>query len=153
MGDSSNVGNAQHAQNAVSQATIPTHRSVLEQANCPHCGATGTCKLGLNGAACDDCADRISARFWQRFKNRTPNADAERRHFWCGVCLGKGRIEGATFKFLRLFPFFFAAAFVVCCFLVLWHLEKDSVDKLQGALTTLMGTIVGFYFGGKRSDA
>jgi hypothetical protein len=150
----SNGGNGQKAQPTVSPAPTSMLRSAMEQAPCPHCGATGTCTHGPTGTACSDCIDRISARMWQRFKVRGANADNGQKGCWCGVCLGKGRIEGATFKFLRFFPFFFAAVFVVCCFFVLWHTRgTDGLEKLQGALTTLMGTIVGFYFGGKRSDS
>jgi len=130
----------------------PQPRSVLEQAPCPHCGATGVCKNGLGGAACSNCVARVSSRIWQRWRIEKTDAGSQ-TGCWCGVCFGKGRIEGASFKILKFFPFAFALLFIGCCFLVLWHTGEANLDKLQGALTTIMGTIVGFYFGGKRSDA
>jgi hypothetical protein len=54
---------------------------------------------------------------------------------------------------LRFFPFVFALLFIGSGFIVLWHVTGKDADKLEGALTTIMGTIVGFYFGGKRSDS
>ena len=71
---------------------------------------------------------------------------------WCGVCYGKGFIEGATFKFRNYFPFVFASLFVVGCF-ALFGFGHDVSDRLESALTTIMGTIVGFYFGGKKDGA
>jgi hypothetical protein len=151
--DVSSNGNNDHKPQPTASSEPLMPRSALEQAPCPHCLATGTCTRGPELTACSDCIDRVSARMWQRFKVRQLSASKEQPGCWCGVCLGKGRIEGATFKFLRFFPFIFAAAFVAGCFLVLLLAGKETSEKLQGALTTLMGTIVGFYFGGKRSDS
>jgi hypothetical protein len=132
--------------------TLSSPRSALEQAPCVHCGATGVCKNGPKETACFDCVARLSAKIWQRWTASKPNTSNVQKGCWCGVCLGKGRIEGATFKILKFFPFAFALLFIGCCFVVLWHTAHGELDKLQGALTTIMGTIVGFYFGGRRSD-
>jgi hypothetical protein len=92
--------------------------------------------------------------WWQRWLRIKPSLIGQSQGCWCGVCFGRGRLEGATFKILKFFPFAFALLFVAACFVVLWHVRGiENLDKLQGALTTIMGTIVGFYFGGRRSDA
>jgi len=41
--------------------------------------------------------------------------------------------------------------FVVFCFLLFWF-QPSVTNKVGSALTTIPGTIVGFYFGGKKSD-
>jgi hypothetical protein len=160
MAETPNVQSSQRADSALSTtpsassapiASSPS-RSALEQAPCVHCGATGVCKNGAEGTACFDCVARLSAKIWQRWTASEFNASNPQRGRWCGVCLGKGRIEGATFKILQFFPFAFALLFIGCRFVVLWHTSHGDLDKLQGALTTIMGTIVGFYFGGRRSD-
>jgi len=160
MDASANAGNEQISSQKPSSARNPSTtaastsslpRSALEQAPCPHCQATGICRNGPHDDTCCDCRVRVSSWLQQRFGFRRSGAVQESSGCWCGVCFGKGRIEGATFKFLRFFPFLFAAAFVAGCLTLLWH--QNISDKLQGALTTLMGTIVGFYFGGRRSDS
>jgi hypothetical protein len=69
----------------------------------------------------------------------------------CSVCGGKGFVEGATFKLRNYFPFVFASLFVVLCF-ASFYWKPTQEGKLESSLTTILGTIVGFYFGGKRTD-
>jgi hypothetical protein len=70
---------------------------------------------------------------------------------WCAVCFGKGFIEGASFKIRYLFPLLFSAAFVAACFFLFFHMHVEF-EKLQSSLLTILGTIVGFYFGGRKDD-
>lgn len=89
---------------------------------------------------------------WQRWLGIKPGSlDLSPKTCTCSICGGRGFVEGATFKFRNYFPFIFALLFVVFCFLVFWFQPKLT-DKLESALTTILGTIVGFYFGGKRND-
>ncbi len=130
----------------------PPARSLLEQAPCPHCGSTGTCTLGPRNRQCLDCARRVRTLWWHRWTGKVPGLDDEELGNWCGVCCGRGRLEGATFKILKFFPFAFALLFVAACFVVIWHFKGEQNDKISSSLLTLVGTIVGFYFGGRRPD-
>jgi hypothetical protein len=123
----------------------------IQQRPCPHCGATGTCDKGIDKQACGDCIRRFAIPSWKRwFTRKYKDADiVGPKGCWCGVCGAKGFIEGATFKLRNYFPFLFASTFVICCF-VLFGFKHDVPDKIGSALTTIMGTIVGFYFGGKK---
>ncbi len=73
----------------------------------------------------------------------------------CSICGGKGFVEGATFKFRNYFPFFFAIAVIVGTFVIFGidiHGQRSVPERLESSLTTILGTIVGFYFGGKQRD-
>jgi len=63
-------------------------------------------------------------------------------------CRGKAFIEGATYKIHSYFPFNLCDAFVVLSF-VAFKWISGSDGKLESALNHILGTIVGFYFGGK----
>jgi hypothetical protein len=128
------------------------HLLANAQKPCPHCDSTGTCKNGPGGTTCDICMARLRGRTWYRMllignREGSPNPTG----CWCGVCFGKGFVEGATFKVRYLFPLVFSAAFVVGCFILFFKMHVD-LEKLQSSLLTIMGTIVGFYFGGRKDD-
>jgi hypothetical protein len=68
------------------------------------------------------------------------------------VCLGRGKLaelEGSTAKVRNFFPFVFALLFSAAAMFLLGRLAGTSDDKITSSLTTLLGTIVGFYFGGR----
>jgi hypothetical protein len=69
----------------------------------------------------------------------------------CSVCIERGFTEGLTYKVRSYFPFAFAVLFVAAAFVAIRYL-LDTDDKLKSSSMTLIGTIVGFYFGGKVSS-
>jgi hypothetical protein len=100
--------------------------------------------------------ERIARGPWYRFGAHKQAEDAiDPSGCWCGVCFGRGTVEGATFKIRNYFPFFFALVIVSGAFVIfaieIWK-SKSVPASLETALTTILGTIVGFYFGGKKSD-
>jgi hypothetical protein len=125
----------------------------MQQPRCPHCEATGTCKQGPNAMSCATCLTQLARSRLQRWLKVTPqNIDlTSPKTCLCCVCYGRGFVEGATFKLRNYFPFFFAMVFVVSCFLLFWF-QPMATDKLESSLVTILGTIVGFYFGGRRND-
>jgi hypothetical protein len=94
--------------------------------------------------------------WWSRFsRDKQKEESIDPRGCWCGVCFGRGTVEGATFKIRNYFPFFFALVIVSGAFVIfaieIFH-NKSVSASLETALTTILGTIVGFYFGGKKSE-
>lgn len=132
-------------------ATFPVP-TIIQQRSCPHCKAEGTCKQSSDSQSCATCVKQYGRTRWQRWFGITPkDIDLSPKTCVCSICNGRGFVEGATFKFRNYFPFLFALLFVTFCFL-LFGFQPAVTEKLQSALTTILGTIVGFYFGGKRSD-
>jgi hypothetical protein len=126
---------------------------VLQARSCPHCGATGTCRNGKDDTSCVTCI-----RYYLRPKaNALNDKEAVQQALQlnvvtkCSVCIGRGFTEGMTYKIRSYFPFAFAVLFVGLAFYGLSHLPEAD-DKLKASLMTLIGTIVGFYFGGKVSN-
>jgi hypothetical protein len=126
---------------------------VLQARSCPHCGATGTCRNGKDEMSCASCVRYFLNA--NALSNRDEQADKTPLELKivtkCSVCIGRGFTEGMTYKIRSYFPFGFAVLFIGIAFLAIWHLP-DSDDKLKSSLMTLIGTIVGFYFGGKVSS-
>ena len=124
---------------------------------CPHCSvnniATGTCRNGNDGRSCLACIRRWSRPpWWRRWMEQTLPVESDKAvGTWCGVCYGRGIVEGATFKIRNYFPFFFALTFVLVS-MAYFFLFSEKDDKLTSSLTTILGTIIGFYFGGKSKD-
>ena len=153
-----NVSPAPAARNQPAKVpdTITTARQttdVLQARSCPHCGATGTCRNGKDEMSCATCV-----RYFlnpnpatKRDKEADQQALELKTVTKCSVCIGRGFTEGMTYKVRSYFPFVFAVLFIGIDFLSIWHL-KDGDDKLKSSLMTLIGTIVGFYFGGKVSS-
>jgi len=119
--------------------------------DCVHCardGApTGTCRNGANGLSCETCVRAWSRRPFFSLGRRDDLTNATSGIGKCMVCYGRGTLEGATFKIRNYFPFFFALTFVVGCF-AFFYFKSDS-EKLALSLITILGTIIGFYFGGR----
>jgi hypothetical protein len=69
----------------------------------------------------------------------------------CSVCFGRGFTEGLTYKVRSYFPFGFAVLVVGTAFAAIWWMP-DGDGKIKSSLMTVIGTIVGFYFGGKVSS-
>jgi hypothetical protein len=126
--------------------------SGMQQRECPHCEGKGFCHV-CSQESCKSCVRWMMSTKFERWMALAPSGMPDGAVCCkCSVCGGKGFVEGATFKMRNYFPFFFASAFVICSFLI-FGFKADGGDKLQSSLTTILGTIVGFYFGGRKSDA
>lgn len=114
---------------------------------CKHCSETGTCAKGVNGKSCPRCiaywADAIS-----NFK-----ASGDEVGLVCSVCSGKGIAEPSSLKWEYRFPAILASIFVVLAFSLIvffgWG-PNDHFDKVLVFVSTLVGSITGYYFGGER---
>jgi hypothetical protein len=140
-------GNNINAKNGGGHKTSEPHQRM-----CPHCQGTGTCKNGKDQQSCASCIQYFLNPLAGKKSESVTNDKAMGAQVTCkcSVCKGRGFIEGATFKVLNYFPFAFAVLVVGLSFVAFkWIHDEDG--KLQTALTTILGTIVGFYYGGKVS--
>jgi hypothetical protein len=136
---------------AVANVLQGTKFSADEQKLCQHCSGSGTCKIGKDGWACGTCMKTVGSTKVGRWLGMAPKPSTTLSGpQWCGVCWGKGFVEGATFKFRNYFPFFFALL-IVGASLYIMTTQDRIPEKLTTGLMGLIGTIVGFYFGGKGS--
>lgn len=75
----------------------------------------------------------------------------------CSVCHGRGSVESFSLQLQNRFVPCFAGALVTALFGVVvatLFIDKGGhFDKVIGFAGTMIGTITGYYFGGKRSDA
>ena len=111
---------------------------------CKHCRQSGTCTNGLDGESCAVCARRRLFRDYS----------AKPQGLVCSVCHGRGLVEPFSLQLQNRFVPCFAGALVTALFVVLVVTLKDvnQFDKVIGFAGTMIGTIVGYYFGGRRSD-
>lgn len=74
----------------------------------------------------------------------------------CSVCWGKGLAELSSAKWNYRYPAILAIVFVLLGFLLLfvfaWR-DYQHFDKLLVFVSTLIGSITGYYFGGERARA
>ncbi len=118
-----------------------------ERFPCEHCSRTGKCSNGDGDKGCYVCVSRTS--HWYSRNSLKPGS-SECRGIPCSICDGIGSIEGFSAKLQRRFTFFFALLLVLSALTFIYS-TKDvgGFAKLHSSLLTLLGTIVGFYFGGK----
>lgn len=114
---------------------------------CKHCGTSGTCTNGSGGDSCAVCAKPGMFRDY----SGTPKG------LICSVCHGRGSVEPFSLQLQNRFVPFFAGALVTALFgvvvVTLFVEGGQHFDKVIGFAGTMIGTITGYYFGGKRSDA
>ncbi|QTT91440.1 hypothetical protein [Pseudomonas chlororaphis] len=111
---------------------------------CKHCEASGTCKNGLDGSACAAC------HAMHLLKGLA--SDAPTNGLPCGICKGTGIAELFTEKLQnRIVPFI--SLFIITVTLALvFYLAYGASQQQSEALTlagTLVGSVTGYYFGGK----
>ena len=117
---------------------------------CKHCDETGTCK-GINGISCGRCV-----AFWDNsirgFDKSTGNVSG----LVCSVCWGKGIAEPSSSKWAYRFPAVLAIIVVVSAIslLVLFEwLKSEHFDKILVFVSTLAGSVTGYYFGGEKANS
>jgi hypothetical protein len=113
---------------------------------CKHCSESGTCRNADGEASCDRCVS-----FWS---DRLKVFPKEGKHtgLVCSVCFGRGLAETASSQWDYRFPGSLAILFILVAFGVLLYFH-DSVhfDKVLVFVSTLVGSVTGYYFGGERN--
>jgi hypothetical protein len=120
---------------------------MAERIPCAHCKSTGTCTNGTNGEACAVCAKK--GRSFRDYSGSPMG-------LVCSVCSGEGSNEPFSLKIQNRFLPIFAMTFVLLLLIFLgitlfW--ANSSFDKVIAFAGTLIGSITGYYFGGKQTDS
>jgi hypothetical protein len=120
---------------------------MIERISCLHCEKTGTCRNGVDGVSCATCS-RKGSRYGD-------HSDAP-KGLVCSVCEGRGSVEPFTLKLQNRFLPFFAMGFVVLllAFIAIAYFSNNGkgFETILGFAGTLIGSITGYYFGGKQID-
>lgn len=119
---------------------------MTERIACPHCKTSGTCSSGAEGDSCAVCS---------RTGFRLRDYSAAPKGLPCSVCGGRGSVEPFSLKLQNRFLPFFAMGFVFLLLLFLavaLYSGTASFEKIIGFAGTLIGSITGYYFGGKHIE-
>ena len=120
---------------------------MAELVECQHCEQTGTCNKGQNGESCKRCVGLWTSR--RELANGPSNLGLV-----CSICWGKGWTEPSSAKWNYRYPAMLALTFVVLGFLLLFVFglrNYEHFDKILVFVSTLVGSITGYYFGAKAS--
>jgi hypothetical protein len=72
----------------------------------------------------------------------------------CSVCFGRGLAETASSQWDYRFPGILAIVFIAGAFGLLWYFTASPhFDKILVFVSTLVGSVTGYYFGGERNRA
>jgi hypothetical protein len=109
---------------------------------CAHCESTGTCRNGIEGRSCNACINRNDLKGKDHFG------------ITCGTCGGIGQAEPITERMNKRTAPLLAAAIVFPLLVgIFWgaFTESKFFSEILAFSSALIGTIVGFYFSGKRT--
>lgn len=117
-----------------------------ERENCEHCKKTGTCHTGTEGRSCAYCIKK---------SRLVETAEEKIKGIPCASCYGRGTVEPTSLKVQnRLIPaltgLFVLLAFVLIFVFGFW--KPDHFTAVLAFCTTLIGSITGYYFGGKKPE-
>lgn len=117
---------------------------------CQHCKHTGTCSSGPEGQSCSRCV-----AFWTSRREYSPDS-GKPSGLVCSVCWGKGLAELSSSKWDYRYPAILAITIVLLAFSMLFyfgHRGYEHFDKLLVFVSTLIGSITGYYYAGERAKA
>jgi len=105
---------------------------------CAHCGGSGTCR---NGSAGDSCAVCLK-------KNKIESEAST--GLVCSVCLGYGAIEPRAARLRNFIAPVFALLIMYTALGLAWFFAGDDhFSEVLAFAATLIGSITGYYFGGR----
>jgi uncharacterized membrane protein len=134
------------AVSCISEMKVRT--TLVDMTECLHCKKTGTCTSGPNGESCSRCV-----AYWQNRKEFLPDS-GKTLGLVCSMCWGKGVAEISSSKWSYRYPAFLASAIVILAFALLFVFgiwKTEHFDKTLVFVSTLIGSVTGYYFGGERS--
>jgi hypothetical protein len=113
---------------------------------CRHCNSEGTFRSGENGNSCEVCV-RKNLKWTLAFCFSKP-----RYGMVCSVCKGIGEIEPFTERLHNRIVPALAIVLVYFALALVWFmafLENQYFSEILAFSSTLIGSITGYYFGGK----
>lgn len=106
---------------------------------CAHCGGTGTCKNGETETSCLVCK-----------KAHKVNSAGNTSGLVCSVCCGYGVAEPKSARMQnRIIPMLAIIIVYFALFLIFMLARTDNFSEVLAFAATLIGSITGYYFGGK----
>ncbi len=114
---------------------------------CAHCDSTGTCSKGKDGSTCEVCV-RKNLKWTFVF-----STSKLRYGMVCSVCEGFVKIEPLTERLHnRIVPVLALLVVYVALIIICWAActENKHFSELLAFSSTLIGSITGYYFGGKK---
>lgn len=110
---------------------------------CAHCSGTGTCKNGEKETSCFACKKE------SKLKNNETTTGLV-----CSVCLGLGMAEPKSLRIQnRLVPMLALLLVYFALVLIAVFASKDNFPEILAFASTLIGSITGYYFGGKNKTS
>lgn len=107
---------------------------------CAHCQGSGTCKNGENESSCSVCAKK---------QKLTLNKE-KLTGLVCSVCGGLGALEPKTARIHnRIVPLLAMLIVYFALSMVLFFYDKEHFNEVLAFAATLIGSVTGYYFGGK----
>jgi hypothetical protein len=117
---------------------------------CRHCGGTGTCSTGDNGASCDSCVEKARESGFPFMKRKIES----KKGLPCGSCQGFGDVEGRVWQLQSSMSPGLGMLVIAITLLIVAIIAATSPTHHAQILTllgTLAGGVVGFYFKGQHT--
>jgi len=111
---------------------------------CGHCEGHGTCHSGTGDASCFVCTKEAGVA----------NPDGQHHGLPCSICHGHGcgaPKEVKTNRLMGAYVTIICSASVFVIIIVSGFGFKDHLDKVLTFGGTIIGSITGFYFGGRKT--
>ena len=110
---------------------------------CAHCSGTGTCKNAENENTCLVC-----------IKEQKVKSNGHTSGLVCSVCHGIGMAEPKSLRIHnRIVPMLAILIVYLALFLVILLSSKEHFSEILAFAATLIGSITGYYFGGKKTSS
>ena len=106
---------------------------------CAHCSGSGTCKNGENESSCYACKKEI------KYKKTEPTSGLV-----CSVCRGVGVAEPKSVRIHnRIVPLLAILIVYFTLAIVMLKSSNENFSEILAFAGTLIGSVTGYYFGGK----
>lgn len=126
-------------------ALQPVH---FDRLPCAHCAGSGTCLNGPDSKSCAVCV-RGHRRFWGLLPSKIPYDSAG---IVCSVCSGVGNLEPLSIRLQkRIVPLLAMFIVYVALYIVATLATRENFSEVLAFAGTLIGSITGYYFGGRQN--
>lgn len=107
--------------------------------SCAHCQGSGTCKNGEDDSSCSVC-----------LKAHKLTTNDKQSGLVCSVCKGLGVVEPKTARLHnRIVPALALLIVYVALCLIVYFAGTDHFNAVLAFAATLIGSVTGYYFGGR----